>query len=240
VALPLLLALETATRVCSVALARGREVIAERADSDARLHSERLLPMIDALLASAGVELAHVQAFAVSIGPGSFTGLRIGLATVKAFTLTDERPVAAVPTLVALCASAREGIGGGADDGPVAALLDARRGAYYAACVSRAGLARGDVLADCVLTPAELAARLPLGARVVVGEGAQPGAEQLLAQRPDLELLVLPNLGASAGSVARLGSQLLAEGAARAAVDLVPAYVRRAEAEARRTGRAFE
>lgn len=233
---PLLLAVETATRVCSVALARGGELVAERANADARLHSERLLPMIDALLAEAGVRLAEVEAFAVSIGPGSFTGLRIGLATLKAFALSDARPVAAVSTLAALCASAASP----AREGPVAALLDARRGAYYAACVSRAGQARADLLADCVLTPPELAARLPRGARVVVGEGAREGAEQLAARRPDLALLALPNLGASAASVARLGAQLLAQGAASDAAELVPAYLRRAEAEARRTGSAFE
>ncbi len=232
----MLLAIETATRVCSVALARGGEVVAARADSDARLHSERLLPMIDALLAEAGVKLDAVAAFAVSIGPGSFTGLRIGLATVKAFALTDARPVAAVSTLAALCASAA----GESGDAPVAALLDARRGAYYAACVSRAGLTRADLLADAVLTPRELAAKLPRGARVVVGEGAAEGAAQLAALRSDLACLALPNLGASAASVARLGAALLAEGAGRDAADLVPTYLRRAEAEARRTGQAFE
>lgn len=232
----MLLAIETATRVCSVALARGSEVIALHANSDARLHSERLLPMIDELLADAGVRLADVEAFAVSIGPGSFTGLRIGLATVKAFAFDDGRAVAAVSTLAALCASA--GAEGAA--APVAALLDARRGALYAACVSRAGVPRADLLLDCVLTPAELAGKLPQGARVVVGEGAREGAEQLAARRPDLVLLELPDLGASAASVARLAAQLLAAGAGRDAAELVPAYLRRAEAEARRTGRAFE
>jgi tRNA threonylcarbamoyladenosine biosynthesis protein TsaB len=232
----LLLAVETATRVCAVALARGGEVVAELADEDARLHSERLLPSIDALLARAGARLADVEAFAVSIGPGSFTGLRIGLATVKAFALGDARPVAAVPTLAALCASAA----GEAAGAPVAALLDARRGALYAACVSRAGLARADLLPDCVATPRELAARLPRGVRVVVGEGAAEGAAQLAASRPDLVRVTLPRLGASAASVARLGAALLAAGEGRASAALVPVYLRRAEAEARRTGRAFE
>jgi tRNA threonylcarbamoyladenosine biosynthesis protein TsaB len=228
--------LETATRVCSVALARGADVIALRENRDARLHAERLLPLIDALLAEASRKLADVEAFAVSIGPGSFTGLRIGLATVKAFALTDARPVAAVSTLAALCASAAAAAG----DAPVAALLDARRGAYYAACVSRAGRARADLLPDSVLMPEELAGRLPRGALVVVGEGARAGAEQLAARRPDLALIAPTGGGASAAHVARLGAALLAEGAGREAAELVPAYLRRAEAEARRTGHAFE
>jgi len=185
------------------------------------------------------VKLAAVEAFAVSIGPGSFTGLRIGLATAKAFAFGSARPVAAVSTLAALCASAASRAGE-THDAPVAALLDARRGAYYAACVSRAGLSRADLLADCVLTPAELAAQLPRGVRVVVGEDAREGAESLAALRSDLALLELPGGGASAASVARLGAQLLAEGAGREGAQLVPVYLRRAEAEARRTGRSFE
>ncbi len=92
------------------------------------------------------------------------------------------------------------------------------------------------MLSDCVLTPPELAAKLPRGARIVVGEGAQEGAAALVALRPDLACLVLPALGASAASVARLGAALLAQGAARDAAELVPTYLRRAEAEARRTG----
>jgi tRNA threonylcarbamoyladenosine biosynthesis protein TsaB len=234
----LLLAIESATRVCSVALARGGEVVAERASHDARRSDERLLPLIDELLVGAGVRLADVAAFAVSIGPGSFTGLRIGLATVKAFALLDGRPVAPVSTLAALCASAARAPR--PPEGAVAALLDARRGAYYAACVSRAGVPRADRLADGVHTPGELAEKLPRGCAVVVGEGAAPGAAQLAARRPDLALLELPDLGASAASVARLGAALLNEGAAVDAAALVPVYLRRAEAEARRTGRAFE
>jgi tRNA threonylcarbamoyladenosine biosynthesis protein TsaB len=237
VAADLSLAIESATRVCSVALARGGEVVAERANDDARLHSERLLPLIDELLAGAGARLAEIDAFAISIGPGSFTGLRIGLATVKAFAFgAAARPVAAVSTLAALCASAGAEAGGA----PVAALLDARRGALYAACVSRAGLARADLMTDCVLTPAELASGLPHGAFVVIGEGAEEGAAKLAERRADLTLLALPHGGASAASVARLGAQRLAEGAPRDAAELVPVYLRRAEAEARRTGRAFE
>ena len=117
----LLLALETATRVMSVALLEGERVVAEISSDDQRVHSERLLPAIDRLFELAGASLTEVGAFAVSIGPGSFTGLRIGLATLKAFAFDEARPVAPVSTLAALCAAAA-----GAR-GPVVALLDARR-----------------------------------------------------------------------------------------------------------------
>jgi tRNA threonylcarbamoyladenosine biosynthesis protein TsaB len=98
---PLLLAVETATRVMSVALLDGERVVAEISSDDERVHSERLLPAVDRLLDLAGVSLADVGAFAVSIGPGSFTGLRIGLATRSALRAGRARPVAPVSTLAA-------------------------------------------------------------------------------------------------------------------------------------------
>jgi tRNA threonylcarbamoyladenosine biosynthesis protein TsaB len=225
---------ETATRVMSVALLDGERVLAELTSDEARLHSERLLPAVDRLLELANASLDAVGAFAVSIGPGSFTGLRIGLATVKAFAFDETRPVVAVPTLAALCAAAA-----GAE-GPVAALLDARRGEVYAAAVATPGEPEPALLPDSVFTPAALAARLPSGTLLVVGEDAEPAAAELLALRPDLRRLPAARGAARAARVGWLGRRLLAAGAARPAAALVPRYVRRAEAEARRIGEALE
>jgi tRNA threonylcarbamoyladenosine biosynthesis protein TsaB len=231
---PLLLAVETATRVMSVALLDGERVVAEISSDDARLHSERLLPALDELFALAGAALGDVGAFAVSIGPGSFTGLRIGLATVKGFAFDEARPVVAVPTLAALAAAAA-----GAP-GPVAALLDARRGELYAAAVAAAGDPEPGLLADSVFTPEALAAALPPETTLVIGEDAAPAAARLLALRPDLCALA-PGLGvARAARVGRLGQRLLTAGRALPAAALVPRYLRRAEAEARRTGEPLE
>jgi len=231
---PLILAVETATRVMSVALLEGDRLVAEITTDDTRVHSERLLPAIDRLLALAGAKLDDVGAFAVSIGPGSFTGLRIGLATVKAFALDERRPVAAVPTLAALCAAAL-----GAP-GPVAALLDARRGEVYAAVCAHPGEPTPSLIADSVLTPDALATRLPRGATLVIGEDTGAAAAQLLAVRPDLRAIPPAEGAARAARVGRLGRALLAAGAIVPAAELVPRYVRRAEAEAQRTGEALE
>jgi tRNA threonylcarbamoyladenosine biosynthesis protein TsaB len=231
---PLLLAIETATRVMSVALLDGERLVAEITSDDARVHSERLLPAIDRLLELAGVSLDAVGPFAISIGPGSFTGLRIGLATLKAFAFDETRPVVAVPTLAGLCAAAA-----GAE-GPVAALLDARRGELYAAAVAAAGDPEPTLLPDTVATPEELAAKLPPGTLLVVGEDAEPAAARLLALRPDLRRLAAGEGAARAARIGRLGRALLAAGRGAPAADLVPRYVRRAEAEARRLGLATE
>jgi tRNA threonylcarbamoyladenosine biosynthesis protein TsaB len=226
-----LLAVETATRVLSVALLEGEALRAELSTADPRAHAERLLPAIDALLAQAGVGLGAVGAFAVSIGPGSFTGLRIGLATVKGLAFDTGRPVAAVPTLAALAA------GAGRSE-PTAALLDARRGEVYAALWDPQ---RETLAFEGVYAPADLAARLPPGCAVLAGEDAGPAAAEVVARIGAAASLVEGPLAvARAWNVGRLGARLLARGTTVAAEALVPRYLRRAEAEARRTGEPVE
>lgn len=228
----MILALETATLATSVALLRGEALVAEWTHVDARPHSERLLPAIDALLARAGVALGAVEAFAVSAGPGSFTGLRIGIATVKGLAFGGDRPVAAVPTLAALALGAADG------RSPVAALLDARRGEVYAALYAPDG---APLAPEAVLTPEALAERLPPGTRLVAGEGSGEAAAAVAARLGEkAHVLPAPHGVARAYAVGVLGARALARGEGVPAARLVPRYVRRAEAEVRRTGARFE
>ena len=215
-----------------MALLRGETLLAEETSDGGRPPSERLLPALDALLRRAGVALDAVTGFAVSVGPGSFTGLRVGIATVKGLAFGSGRPVAAVGTLAALAFPA---LGGRS---PVAALLDARRGELYAAVFA----ADGSVLVpDCVRTPEALAALLPAGTRLVVGEGAAAGAERLVARSAGGTLPLPAPFGlARAEAVGVLGARALARGEGQGAGRVAPRYVRRAEAEVRRTGEAFE
>ncbi len=225
---PLLLAVETATAAPSVALWRGEALLAERAVDASRATAERLLPALDALLAGAGIALAAVQGFAVSIGPGSFTGLRIGVATVKGLAFGTARAAVAVPTLAAIAQHAP-------GPAPVAAVLDARRGEVYAAGFE--GGAAADWLAEGVISIDSLAARLPAGCRVV-GDAvalcavALRGSAAVLAPPPYPET--------TARHVARIAAREWSRGDAIAAADLTPRYLRRAEAEVKRTGERFE
>lgn len=95
----MILGIETATEVCSVALVRGTEVVAERSLDEKNIHSERLLSLVDAMLKESGETVRNIRGIAVSIGPGSFTGLRIGLSTAKGLALARTVPIYAVPTL---------------------------------------------------------------------------------------------------------------------------------------------
>lgn len=103
---PLILSVETATLAGSVSLARGNEVLATIMGDTQVSHSNTLLLEIDKVLNHAGYSLADIDLYAVATGPGSFTGLRIGIATVKGLAFTLKRPCVGVPTLYAVAHSA--------------------------------------------------------------------------------------------------------------------------------------
>jgi len=220
----LLLAVETATAAQGVALLRGEQVVATWRGDGRRPGSEALLPGIQQVLAEVGVEAAALEGFAVSIGPGSFTGLRVAIATIKGLAFGAGACVAPVPTLEALAARAET------RDGPVAAVLDARRGDLYGAvygggrCLVEAGVYR----------PEAFAARLPADCAAVVGEGIALLAPCLGALSP--ELLPPPAGDPDPAVVGRLGVARLRAGKGVDAAALVPFYGRRAAAEAHRIG----
>jgi tRNA threonylcarbamoyladenosine biosynthesis protein TsaB len=122
---PLILAIETATLAGSIAIARGAEIVRSGNGDPAVSHSDTLLADLDALLKDSEVQLSELNVFAVAVGPGSFTGLRIGIATVKALATTLDRPCAAIPTLQAVA------LAGGPAENSVA-LLPAGRGEVFA------------------------------------------------------------------------------------------------------------
>src|SRR6185436_20300062 len=105
---PLILALETATRAGSVSLALGPEILASVAGDASSSHSNDLIENIETILRDAGRELREVDLFAAAIGPGSFTGLRIGLATAKSLAMSMDRKGAGVSTLAAVAIAAGE------------------------------------------------------------------------------------------------------------------------------------
>ena len=126
---PLLLALETSGDTCGIALRRGARWISEHTFRHEMRLSERLIAFTDRLLNDAGVELSDVDIFAVGIGPGSFTGVRIGVMTAKTWAQTLHKPLFGVNALEAL-ASYYAGL----NDIVVIPLLPCRAGTVYAAC----------------------------------------------------------------------------------------------------------
>ena len=219
----ILLALDSATpsSVAGVLLPDGRVVEARddpppgsRGD-----HAARLLPLAAQALAEAGVAWEDLDRLAVGVGPGGFTGLRIGIATARALAQARELPLVPVGSLEALAA--------GADDPPgvIAAVLDARRGEVYAAAWEGARL----VLAPAALDPADLAARLQAAGAAVraVGDGA-------VRFRPELTRAGV-SVPADGSAAHRIGAAALCRlGAAGEPVDrdgLLPDYRREPDAK---------
>mgnify|MGYP001814960223 CR=1 FL=1 len=227
----LLLAVETATPLTTVALLDGDSLVCELEGERGKPTAEVLLPAIDMLFRKSGTALADVEAFGVSIGPGSFTGLRIGLATVKGLAFGSPRLAVGVPTLAALAQGAPAG------EGPVVAMLDARRDEVYAACYSGPGFDE-DLVASSVYRADELTTLLPPICRLV-GEGAGILGERLVAGLGPA-VGVFPDIEPSATHVGRLAAAALSRGEGEDPAGLVPRYLRRAQAEVVRTGQSLE
>jgi tRNA threonylcarbamoyladenosine biosynthesis protein TsaB len=120
----LILLVDTCLAVCQAAVVRDGVVLASASEPMARGHQERLAPMVREVVAAAGAPLADVERIAVTVGPGSFTGLRVGLAFAKGLAMALGRPCVGVGTLAALAASEAGG-------GLRTAAIDAGRGAIY-------------------------------------------------------------------------------------------------------------
>lgn len=223
----MLLAIETATLASGVALATADKLVAEIIVQTKKTHSERLMPHIEQLLELGQVAKEDITAIAVSIGPGSFTGLRIGLATAKALAYVWNVPVIGVSTLAALAYACP------APNSLICPLLDAQKGNVYQAVYRWEKGILQEVIPPRVIAHQEAINELagqPLPV-IMLGEGAVLFQEAIVAAAGPIELapphIILPR----AGSVALLGHQLLKQGIRHDVMTLEPLYIRRSEAE---------
>ncbi len=212
-----LLAFETATEACSVALYLDGEV-RERFELAPRRHAELALPWAEALLAEAGVARRQLDAIAVGRGPGAFTGVRLAIALAQGIALGLDRPVLPVSTLAALAMRAPEG--------RVLAAIDARMGEVYAGAFLRAGDGVSALGAESVRAPGQVALAdgndgwHGVGTGFAAADGAL--ARALAPQLATVDAQALPR----AADVARLGAAAFARGEAIAPARLEPAYLR--------------
>ena len=212
------LAVETSTLAGGVALLDD-DVLLGQYVLDVRVtHSERLMVAVDRLLGDAGFTAGSLSGLAVAVGPGSFTGLRVGLSAIKGLALALGIPVAAVPTLDAMAASLPFAAL------PVCPVLDARKGEVYASLYRWDGVAMRREWEYQALAPETLAARLgePV---IVLGDGAPA------IRSPHARLAPPSHRAPSPVWVALLGAERLLAGDTVAAADLVPIYLRPSQAE---------
>lgn len=228
-----ILAIETSTMLGGVAITDDLSgLIAEIRFNVKSTHSERLMTGIDHILKQAGLKLSDIDVFAVAIGPGSFTGLRIGLSTVKGFSYATGKPIVSVPTLEALAWNFPH------CRYPVCTMLDARKKEVYAALFkwSDEGPVRliNEVSAKVSLLLED--SRFLSGEKIIfTGEGALLYRDKIIEVMGGKAIFATSEkMVPTPSNIASIGIRKAMEGEFSEPVSLVPFYLRRSEAEIRR------
>ena len=229
-----ILAFDSSGLPASVAVLDGNIISCEYTVNDKRTHSQTLLPMLDEIVKTLGMNLDTVDAIAVSAGPGSFTGLRIGSATVKGLAMALEKPVIPVPTLDALAYNLC------GTEGLVCPIMDARRNQVYTGIYSFDGSVMNRVMDHEAMEISKLIKVLDgLGSRVCfLGDGVPVYAGTIDSSMKTPHYYAPAHLSRQrAGAVAALGAVLYADGVFETADEHVPCYLRVSQAEREREER---
>lgn len=203
----LILSIETGTDICSVALANDGELMALRESDEGRDHAKKVALFVDELLRETGVQPSDIDAIAVGKGPGSYTGLRIGVSFAKGMCYALDIPLIAIGSLDALAEVAREDFEAGILDieeedwsqAKLCPMVDARRMEVYAQVFDVEGKAQSDVVAE-VVTEESFNEWRSKGKFVIFGNGAQKCAEVL----PDA---IIESVVPSARGIVRLAEE---------------------------------
>lgn len=223
---PLLLAIENSGPCGSVALVSGNGCLAEYSLTSQKTHSKRLLATIDQLLRETDNSIFSIDAIAISLGPGSFTGLRIGLATVKGLCMAAEKPLIGVSTLDALAMQLPH------QSRQVCAVLDARKKEIFAACykTDHDGLPRR-TMEPAALSPETLAGRIT-EETLFIGDGIQLYGQFLAEKLGPLFKKISPVLFfPRAGAIAAVALHLYSRNEFLDPLSAAPLYIRASDAE---------
>ncbi len=224
-----ILALDSTALTATVALCEDEKLLSEYTLNNGNTHSETILPMISSMLDLFGCTVSDIDVFACSAGPGSFTGVRIGAATLKGLAFGREKPCVGVSTLEALAYNVK------GCDGIICAVMNARRGQVYNALFSSDG---ERLCEDRALSIEELCAELiEKHTKVVVcGDGTDITIEGFKGR---VNATAAPNrlVCQSAYSVAQVALRYVREGRTVTDIELTPVYLRLSQAERERLAR---
>jgi len=222
-----ILALESSAAACSVALCQGERLLAQSLQNTGLTHSRTLMPMARDLLSNTGSRLEEVDVIAVAAGPGSFTGLRIGVAAAKGLAWAADKPCAACSTLESMAWPLAH------IEGQICAVMDARRSQVYNARFQGDGAQLRRLCPDRAISLAELAEELKnsQGPQILVGDGAVLCYTTLKDLGLDVRLAPPHLQYQSAWGVARCALELVQAGRLTSANALAPNYHRLSQAE---------
>lgn len=233
-----ILALETSAKSVSTAVVENGAPLAYAYQCTGLTHSRTLMPMVDAMLKNAELTLGDMDAVAVAAGPGSFTGLRIGIAAVKGLAWAADKPCFGVSTLEAMAQNLAH------MDGLLVCAMDARRNQVYNALFRARGGALERLTPDRAIGIEELAKELAdISAetgKIVVGDGAQLCYTGLLEQGVSCTLAPAALRMQNAVGVALCAEEMMRRGETTSARDLVPVYLRLSQAERERLAKGLK
>ena len=222
-----ILALETSAKSVSCAVVENGAPLASAYQCTGLTHSRTLLPMVDAMLRNAELTLDQIDAVAIAAGPGSFTGLRIGIAAVKGLAWAADKPCVGVSTLEAMAENVSH------IDGLIVGAMDARRSQVYNAVFEAKDGALTRLCADRAIALEELASELAGEARriTVLGDGGALCQRYLAEHGVPCSLAPAALLYQNAVGVGLAAGRAYARGEAVSAQALLPVYLRPAQAE---------
>ena len=222
-----ILAIDTSGPNCSVAVLDEQKVIGSFNLNIGKTHSETLLPLVDELLKFSGIELSEIDIFACCIGPGSFTGIRIGISTIKGFALSLNKPVISVSTLEGLAYNVTH------FDGIICSILNANNNNVYSSLYKLTFMPEmiGDYLTDSI--DSLIYEIKKHNQRVLfVGDGGIAYKEKIQNELKEKAIFVPQHLNEqSAISIARAALNKYNKGEIGDAFSIQPLYLRKSQAE---------
>ena len=230
----MILALESSATACSAALCRDGELVAQSYQNSGLTHSRTLLPMVRDMLKNSQLTLEQVDVIAVAAGPGSFTGLRIGVATAKGLAWPGDKDCAPCSTLESMAWPLAHMAGS-----LIICAMDARRKQVYNALFLATGTGLERLTPDRAISLEELGAELKNyeNSKIVVGDGAKLCYNTLTEEGIPMALAPKHLRMQSAWGVARAAEELAARGGLVKGGALVPQYHRLSQAERERLAR---
>ena len=231
-----ILALETSAKSVSAAVVENGAVLCSAYQNTGLTHSRTLMPLVDGMLRAADLTCADMGLIAVSHGPGSFTGLRIGVSAAKGLAWTLELPCCGVSTLLAMAQNLRH------MDATVICAMDARRNQVYNAVFRAEKGQLRRLCEDRAIGLAQLAEELQNDSshKIVVGDGAQLCCTYLQQQGIECRMAPAALVMQNAVGVALAAEELAAQGQTVSAHELVPVYLRLSQAERERLARGLK
>ena len=222
-----ILSLETSAKACSAAVTEDGVLLASAFQCSGLTHSRTLMPMVEGMLKNADMTLSSCDAVAVAVGPGSFTGIRIGVSAAKGLAFAADKPAVGVSTLAAMARNVAW------MDGLVICAMDARRQQVYNALFQAENGRLTRLTPDRAISLEDLAAEIKADARpkIIVGDGARLCYNDLSERGISCRMAPAHLVMQNAVSVALEAEELAGAGQLLTAQELQPVYLRPAQAQ---------